>query len=65
MAFGINYPVNKSGGSGVRVTALLVTPPNETKTVTLAWPGAATLPATDGTGSPVKVGPVGSAGQGG
>ncbi|WP_405915033.1 DUF4232 domain-containing protein [Streptomyces sp. NBC_00728] len=64
-AFGINYPLNKSGGSGVRVTGLLVTPPNETKTVALAWPGAATLPVTDGTGTPVKVGPVGNAGQGG
>ncbi|MFF8731664.1 DUF4232 domain-containing protein [Streptomyces sp. NPDC015171] len=64
-AFGINYPFNKTGGSGVRITGLLVTPPNETKTVTLDWPGAATLPVTDGTGSPVKVGPIGSAGQGG
>ncbi|MET8956106.1 DUF4232 domain-containing protein [Streptomyces sp. NPDC004533] len=64
-AFGINYPINKSGGSGVRVTGLLVTPPDETKTVTLDWPGAGTLPVTDGAGSPVKVGPVGSAGQGG
>lgn len=64
-AFGINYPINKSGGSGVRVTGLRVTPPNETKTVTLHWPGGATLPATDGTGSPVRVGPVGNAGQGG
>ncbi|MFF3410526.1 DUF4232 domain-containing protein [Streptomyces sp. NPDC002742] len=64
-AFGVNYPINKSGGSGVRITGLLVTPPNETKTVTLTWPGAATLPVTDGTGSPVKVGPVGNAGQGG
>ncbi|MDT0465417.1 DUF4232 domain-containing protein [Streptomyces gibsoniae] len=64
-AFGINYPINKSGGSGVRVTGLLVTPPDETKTVTLDWPGAATLPVTDSAGSPVKVGPVGSAGQGG
>ncbi|MCM2424007.1 DUF4232 domain-containing protein [Streptomyces sp. RKAG293] len=63
--FGINYPINKSGGSGVRITGLLVTPPDETKTVTLAWPGGATLPVTDGTGSPVKVGPVGNAGQGG
>ncbi|MGW7049543.1 DUF4232 domain-containing protein [Streptomyces avermitilis] len=64
-AFGINYPVNNSGGSGVRVTGLLVTPPDETKTVTLDWPGADTLPVTDGAGSPVKVGPVGNAGQGG
>ncbi|MGW7576153.1 DUF4232 domain-containing protein [Streptomyces sp. NPDC054765] len=65
VAFGIHYPVNTSGGSGVRVTALVVTPPNETKSVTLPWPGAGTLPVTDGAGSPVKVGPIGSAGQGG
>ncbi|MFI0737556.1 DUF4232 domain-containing protein [Streptomyces sp. NPDC021100] len=64
VAFGISYPVNKSGGSGVRVTGLLVTPPGETHTVTLRWPGGATLPVTEG-GSAVKVGPIGSAGQGG
>ncbi|MFI6150802.1 DUF4232 domain-containing protein [Streptomyces sp. NPDC051109] len=64
VAFGINYPINTSGGSGVRVTGLLVTPPDETKSVTLDWPGAATLPVTEGPGSPVKVGPIGSAGQG-
>ncbi|MFI8519800.1 DUF4232 domain-containing protein [Streptomyces sp. NPDC085481] len=64
VAFGITYPFDETGGSGVRITGLLVTPPNETKTVTLAWPGAATLPVTDGSGSPVKVGPLGSAGQG-
>lgn len=63
--FGIGYPLNKSGGSGVRVTGLIVTPPDETKPVTLNWPGATTLPVTDSTGSPVKVGPIGSAGQGG
>lgn len=62
--FGINYPLNKSGGSGVRITALVVTPPDETKSFSLVWPGAATLPATDGSGSPVRVGPMGSAGQG-
>ncbi|GAA2729264.1 DUF4232 domain-containing protein [Streptomyces nogalater] len=65
VAFGITYPVNDSGGSGVRITGLVVTPPDETKSVSLAWPGAATLPVTDGSGSPVKVGPIGSAGQGG
>ncbi|MEU8840389.1 DUF4232 domain-containing protein [Streptomyces roseus] len=64
VSFGINYPVNTSGGSGVRVTGLVVTPPDETKSVTLEWPGAATLPVTEGGGSPVKVGPIGSAGQG-
>ncbi|MFF4667606.1 DUF4232 domain-containing protein [Streptomyces sp. NPDC001282] len=63
--FGINYPINKSGGSGVRITGLVVTPPDETKSVTLDWPGADTLPVTDGSGSQVKVGPMGSAGQGG
>ncbi|MFE6668384.1 DUF4232 domain-containing protein [Streptomyces sp. NPDC057697] len=62
--FGINYPLNTSGGSGVRVTGLVVTPPNETKSFSLEWPGAATLPVTDGSGSAVKVGPMGSAGQG-
>ncbi|MFB7334373.1 DUF4232 domain-containing protein [Streptomyces adustus] len=62
--FGISYPLNTSGGSGVRITGLLVTPPNETRTVTLAWPGAGTLPVTEGGGTPVKVGPIGSAGQG-
>ncbi|MFE2041303.1 DUF4232 domain-containing protein [Streptomyces sp. NPDC059477] len=65
IAFGITYPINDSGGSGVGITGLLVTPPNETKSVTLAWPGAATLPVTDGSGTPVQVGPMGSAGQGG
>jgi len=63
--FGVNYPVNKTGGSGVRITGLVVTPPNETKSVTLDWPGTGTLPVTDGTGSAVKVGPIGGIGQGG
>ncbi|MFJ3173934.1 DUF4232 domain-containing protein [Streptomyces roseus] len=64
VSFGINYPLNTSGGSGVRVTGLVITPPDETMSVTLEWPGAATLPVTEGGGSPVKVGPIGSAGQG-
>ncbi|CAM5671805.1 DUF4232 domain-containing protein [Streptomyces pseudogriseolus] len=62
--FAVTYPVNDSGGSGVRVTGLVVTPPNETKPVTLDWPGGSSLPVTDGSGTPVKVGPIGSAGQG-
>ncbi|WP_225654323.1 DUF4232 domain-containing protein [Streptomyces pseudogriseolus] len=62
--FAVTYPVNDSGGSGVRVTGLVVTPPNETKSVTLDWPGGSSLPVTDGSGTPVKVGPIGSAGQG-
>ncbi|MCX5308811.1 DUF4232 domain-containing protein [Streptomyces sp. NBC_00160] len=65
VSFGVSNPLNTSGGSGVRVTGLTVTPPDETKSVTLAWPGAATLPVTDGSGSAVEVGPIGSAGQGG
>ncbi|MCC2271443.1 DUF4232 domain-containing protein [Streptomyces sp. CT1-17] len=64
--FGVTYPKNDSGGSGVRVEGLVVTPPNETKSVTLDWPGKASLPVTeDGSGTPVQVGPIGSAGQGG
>ncbi|GAA3028567.1 hypothetical protein GCM10020229_45080 [Kitasatospora albolonga] len=63
--FGIGYPANGSGGSGVRITGLVVTPPDETHPVTLAWPGAGSLPVTEGGGSPVRIGPVGSAGQGG
>ncbi|MFC8077640.1 DUF4232 domain-containing protein [Streptomyces sp. NPDC057307] len=62
--FGVTYPMNDSGGSGVRVTSLVVTPPDETKSVSIEWPGEATLPVTDGGGSSVKVGPMGSAGQG-
>ncbi|MDT6986331.1 DUF4232 domain-containing protein [Streptomyces lusitanus] len=64
ISFYISYPANDTGGSGIRVTGLVVTPPNETKSVTLDWPGAASLPVTDGSGTPVKVGPIGSAGQG-
>ncbi|HEY9332588.1 MAG TPA: DUF4232 domain-containing protein [Streptomyces sp.] len=63
--FYVSYPLNETGGTGVRITGLVVTPPNETKSVTLAWPGQGSLPVTDGSGSPVLVGPVGSAGQGG
>ncbi|WP_405796351.1 DUF4232 domain-containing protein [Streptomyces sp. NBC_01506] len=62
--FGITYPMNDSGGSGVGVTSLVVTPPNETKSFSLEWPGAGSLPVTDGSGSSVQVGPMGSAGQG-
>ncbi|MEU9098905.1 DUF4232 domain-containing protein [Streptomyces sp. NPDC048361] len=62
--FGITYPANDSGGSGVRITGLVVTPPGETKPATLPWPGAASLPVTEDGGSQVKVGPMGSAGQG-
>jgi hypothetical protein len=63
--FGIWYPVNKTGGSGVRVTGLTVTPPDETKSVRLSWPGQPSLPVSDGDqGQGVEVGPMGSVGQG-
>ncbi|MYW12701.1 DUF4232 domain-containing protein [Streptomyces sp. SID2563] len=65
IAFSVTYPLNETGGTGVRITNLVVTPPNETKSVTLPWPGKPSLPVTDGSGDPVKVGPIGSAGQGG
>ncbi|WP_406286095.1 DUF4232 domain-containing protein [Streptomyces sp. NBC_00209] len=65
IAFSVTYPLNETGGSGVRITGLVVTPPNETKSVTLPWPGKPSLPVTDGSGDPVRVGPIGSAGQGG
>ncbi|MGW1183441.1 DUF4232 domain-containing protein [Streptomyces drozdowiczii] len=65
IAFSVTYPLNETGGTGVRITGLVVTPPNETKSVTLAWPGKPSLPVTDGSGEPVRVGPIGSAGQGG
>lgn len=64
--FYVSYPLNKTGGSGVSITGLVVTPPNETKSVTLDWPGESSLPAGDsGNGNQVLVGPIGSAGQGG
>ncbi|MFI7005466.1 DUF4232 domain-containing protein [Streptomyces sp. NPDC050145] len=46
-AFNVTFPVNNSGGSGVKLTDMVVTPPNETQPVTLKWP-AGTLPVTDG-----------------
>ena len=40
------------------------TPPGSLTAVLSPAPGAS-LPVTDGSGTPVKVGPIGSAGQGG
>ncbi|MEX0173840.1 DUF4232 domain-containing protein [Streptomyces sp. LMG1-1-1.1] len=58
-AFNITFPVNNSGGSGVQLTDLVVTPPNETKHVTLKWP-AGTLPVTDGgDNGKLEISPVG------
>lgn len=58
-AFQLTFPVNNSGGSGVRLTDMVVTPPNETKNVTLKWP-AGSLPVTDGSDDgKMEIGPVG------
>ncbi|MER5258226.1 MULTISPECIES: DUF4232 domain-containing protein [unclassified Streptomyces] len=56
-AFNITFPYNNTGGSGVRITSLVVTPPNETKHVTLDWP-AGTLPVSD-TPAKLEINPVG------
>ncbi|MFJ4697280.1 Protein of unknown function [Streptomyces sp. TverLS-915] len=59
------YPVNKTGGSGVRITGLTVTPPDETHSVKLSWPGQPSLPVSDSDkGQGVEIGPMGSIGQG-
>ncbi|MDT0416936.1 DUF4232 domain-containing protein [Streptomyces sp. DSM 41982] len=59
------YPVNKTGGSGVRITGLTVTPPDETHSVKLSWPGQPSLPVSDSDkGQAVVIGPMGSIGQG-
>ncbi|MFI6089479.1 DUF4232 domain-containing protein [Streptomyces sp. NPDC051218] len=61
-AFNITFPYNNSGGSGVRITSLVVTPPNETKHVTLDWP-AGTLPVSDGESAvKLEISPVGKVG---
>ncbi|WAL96375.1 DUF4232 domain-containing protein [Streptomyces sp. Je 1-369] len=62
-AFNITFPINNSGGSGVRVSKILVTPPKETKTVTIAWP-AGSLPADNpdapSGGPKLSISPVGT-----
>ncbi|MFG2114487.1 DUF4232 domain-containing protein [Streptomyces sp. NPDC048718] len=57
-AFNITFPVNNTGGTGVKLTDLVVTPPNETEPFTLRWP-AGTLAATDGEdGGKMEISPV-------
>jgi hypothetical protein len=56
--FTLNYPPNDSGGSGVTMTSLVVTPPNETQSKTL--PVRVNLPVSDRPGPGVTVGPVGA-----
>ncbi|MFD3941572.1 DUF4232 domain-containing protein [Streptomyces sp. NPDC058579] len=62
-AFNITFPVNTSGGSGIRLSKLLVTPPNETKTITLDWP-AGTLPVDnhDAPNHTLQITPLGKVG---
>ncbi|TGA84681.1 DUF4232 domain-containing protein [Streptomyces sp. MZ04] len=58
-AFNITFPANNTGGSGVRITNVVVTPPNETKHVTLDWP-AGSLPVSDGEDAvKLEISPVG------
>ncbi len=56
--FTLHYPPNDTGGSGVDVTGLVVTPPNETTSQTL--PISFNLPVSETTESGVTVGPVGA-----
>ncbi|WP_326686567.1 MULTISPECIES: DUF4232 domain-containing protein [unclassified Streptomyces] len=56
--FTLNYPANDSGGSGVNMTSLVVTPPNETHSQTL--PVSINLPVSDSAGPGIAVGPVGA-----
>ncbi|MGR7001752.1 DUF4232 domain-containing protein [Yinghuangia aomiensis] len=45
VSFTISYPVETMGeASGLRITGLVVTPPDETKSVTIDWPGARPVP---------------------
>ncbi|MGW5116068.1 DUF4232 domain-containing protein [Streptomyces noursei] len=52
----IAYPINNTGGSGVRGTALVVTPPNETHHVTV--PVAVNLPVSNTDEGKLEVTPV-------
>lgn len=57
-AFNITFPVNDTGGTGVKLTDMVVTPPNETEPFTLTWP-AGTLAVTDGEdGGKMEISPV-------
>ncbi|MBP8539841.1 DUF4232 domain-containing protein [Streptomyces sp. MK37H] len=56
--FTLYYPPNNSGGSGETFTTLVVTPPNETHAHSL--PVSINVPVTDGSGSAIKVDPVGT-----
>ncbi|MGD6744099.1 DUF4232 domain-containing protein [Streptomyces sp. BH106] len=59
--FTLHYPPNNTGGTGVFVTALAVTPPNETHTKALSV--GFSLPVSDGADQKVYVDPVGTGKQ--
>ncbi|MFZ3559050.1 MULTISPECIES: DUF4232 domain-containing protein [unclassified Streptomyces] len=59
--FTLHYPPNTTGGSGVDVTSLDVTPPNETHSATLKV--GINLPVSDGADQKVYVDPVGTGKQ--
>ncbi|WP_328914969.1 MULTISPECIES: DUF4232 domain-containing protein [unclassified Streptomyces] len=56
--FTLHFPPNNSGGSGVTFTSLVVTPPNETHSHTMAL--SINIPAGDGSGPTITVDPVGA-----
>ncbi|KAA6214932.1 DUF4232 domain-containing protein [Streptomyces albofaciens JCM 4342] len=58
--FSISYPVDSSGDSLVSPTNIIVTPPNETHSVSLKWPSDALKPAGP-YDEKIKVHPVGIA----
>jgi hypothetical protein len=55
--FDVIYPVNTDNGSGIRVTSMVITLPNETHSRTLAW-GEGTLPVGAGASKGLVVDPV-------
>ncbi|WP_353941300.1 DUF4232 domain-containing protein [Streptomyces sp. HUAS MG91] len=59
--FHLHYTPNNTGGSGVTITSLVVTPPNETHSRTL--PVSLNLPASDKPSGGVTVDPVGTGKQ--
>ncbi|GAA2454817.1 DUF4232 domain-containing protein [Streptomyces mauvecolor] len=58
--FSISYPVDKSGKSLSKPTNIVVTPPNETHSVSLKWPAGA-LPLAGPYDDRIQVHPVGIA----
>ncbi|MBV2153090.1 DUF4232 domain-containing protein [Kitasatospora sp. SUK 42] len=64
-AFNIYFQVNTTGGTGVKPTQIVVTPPNDTHQVTLAWPGGSfpvDNPDHPNSGTKLEVGPAGKVG---